>query len=219
MNDVSDSVSITQQPPGRMLKAAREARQISISEVAQNLLLSKKIIVELEEDDYSKIVAQVYAEGYLKAYAQFLQIPTATVIKSFRLLNAYSNPEDKMAIKTQAQTRRGQKLPNLLRGQYRSLVALSIFVILILGVTFFFIGEYFLNKNVEIIQTSEITNDNWSKNDQIVSDNQVPIVTTTVLEEMAVPKEEASAKKTIVEQRRKEKKRIEQKRREEKRKA
>ncbi|MDR1057302.1 MAG: helix-turn-helix domain-containing protein [Coxiellaceae bacterium] len=79
------------QTPGQIIKAAREARQISLNDVTQGLLLSKKIITAIEEDDYSKIAASVYAEGYLKAYAKFLQIPSENILTSFRRLNIYSN--------------------------------------------------------------------------------------------------------------------------------
>lgn len=84
---------ISKKTPGQIIKVAREVKNISVSEVAKNLLLGKHIVIALEEDDYSKIPAQVYAEGYLKAYAQFLQIPVDTMLASFRQLAVYTDSE------------------------------------------------------------------------------------------------------------------------------
>ncbi|MDR1012353.1 MAG: helix-turn-helix domain-containing protein [Coxiellaceae bacterium] len=82
-----------QQTPGKMFREARESQQISLNDVAKVLLLSKRIITAIEEDDYSKIAAAVYAEGYLKAYAKFLQLPVKDILASYHRLNAYSNDD------------------------------------------------------------------------------------------------------------------------------
>lgn len=89
MNNVLATDNTLQQTPGQIIKEVRKAGQISLNEVSQRLLLSKQILTAIEEDDYSKIPASVYAEGYLKAYAKFLQIPFDNVINSFRCLNVY----------------------------------------------------------------------------------------------------------------------------------
>lgn len=91
---------ISSQTPGQMLKAAREAKNISIVDVSQRLLLSKQIITAIEADDYSKIYAKVYAEGYLKAYANFLQLPVDQIIEGFRSLNIYSESEVESNVKS-----------------------------------------------------------------------------------------------------------------------
>jgi cytoskeleton protein RodZ len=76
---------------GNMLKQAQIAADLAEVDVAQQLLLGKQIIVALENDDYSKIVAPVYARGYLTAYAQFLGLPVATVMAKFAQLNLYQD--------------------------------------------------------------------------------------------------------------------------------
>lgn len=93
------NIKTSSQTPGQTLKAAREAKNISIADVSQRLLLSKQIITAIEVDDYSKIYAKVYAEGYLKAYANFLQLPADQIIESFRSLNIYSESEVESHVK------------------------------------------------------------------------------------------------------------------------
>jgi len=208
MNDILEPI---QQTPGQILKTAREEGQISISEVAQRLLLSKKVIAAIEEDDYSKIPAQVYAEGYLKAYAQFLKIPASTVLESFRRLNVYnvySDPKEKVEIKPQEQTKQIQptnkynlqKFANLLKEEYRIHLIAGIFAFLILSIVIFFVGKHFWGKDAEIINVPNISDSAVNKNEETVSDSQMPIVTTSSTESATTPeanqKQKSVSKKT-----------------------
>lgn len=93
MENITNDTDVLQKTPGQILKTAREDSGISIAEASQALLLNKSIINALEADDYSGIVAKVYAEGYLKAYAAYLQLPVSTVLESFGRLNVYGENE------------------------------------------------------------------------------------------------------------------------------
>ncbi|EKE01147.1 MAG: hypothetical protein ACD_21C00204G0007 [uncultured bacterium] len=203
MNDILESTDALHETPGQTLKAAREARHISISEVAQRLLLGKKTIAAIEEDDYSRIPAQVYAEGYLKAYANFLQIPVDAILKNFRSLNIYSKPEIKTETKIQSPTNSWQKLPGLLKKYSRGRIILSIFAILILVALVFFIGKHF-GKNTEITNIPSAPDHAINEDAQSISDNQMPIITTGISGNEDVvaptieitPKQKPDAKKT-----------------------
>lgn len=93
MNDLNVKINSESLTPGQMLNQARTARNLTEADVAQQLLLSKHIIVALENDDYRKIVAPVYAKGYLRSYANFLGLPVEQVLQGFKQLNAYSDEE------------------------------------------------------------------------------------------------------------------------------
>lgn len=182
MNDVSDTTAELVQTSGQILKAAREARKVSIGEIAQRLLLSKNTIIALEQDDYSKIPAPVYAEGYLKAYAQFLQIPIDAVLASFRSLNIYPVSEIKTQINVPNQPSKSQELPKLENNQYKGHAILGAFAILILGILAVFIGKQFFGKSTEVIhEVIHVPNNSANQNDQdsAISDNQMPIITTS----------------------------------------
>ena len=88
-----ESINMDEMSPGEIFKRTRESKNISTAEVCQNLLLSKKIVTAIENDDYDKIPAQVYAEGYIKSYAQFLHLPAAKIISNFRKMNFYGKQE------------------------------------------------------------------------------------------------------------------------------
>ncbi len=151
-NDSLEVIDIATQTPGQIIKATREARRISISEVVQRLLLSKQVILALEDDNYSKIPAQVYAEGYLKAYAQFLQIPSDTIIKSFRRLNVYPSFETKKAASNSLVECKFD-LKGLLEKQKARIILSGLAGVLVLSIVTFFAVKLFAGKDAEMAST------------------------------------------------------------------
>ena len=61
---------------GQRLRAAREAKGLSHSDIAQRLRLPLRLIGRLEEDDYSGMEQGVYLRGYLSSYARLVGVPT-----------------------------------------------------------------------------------------------------------------------------------------------
>ena len=90
MSSIQRSGKVMQQKTlGQTLRAAREDKQLSIHDITQRLLLNKQIIIDIENDDYSRIPAKVYAEGYLRAYANLLHLSMDDVLRDFRNLGLY----------------------------------------------------------------------------------------------------------------------------------
>lgn len=69
--------------PGQMLKAAREAQGITTEEVSNYLHLTVTTILSIEADQYQKMPAPVYVKGYLRRYAQFVNLSPDDVLKAF----------------------------------------------------------------------------------------------------------------------------------------
>lgn len=114
--NITKDIDTLQATPGQILKAAREDSGIDIGEVSQALLLSKSIINALEADDYSNIVAKVYAEGYIKSYAAFLRLPVTELLENFRRLDTYRENKIKpIESKSNNDTEKLSELFDLLR--------------------------------------------------------------------------------------------------------
>jgi cytoskeletal protein RodZ len=201
MNDMLEPSETSEQTPGKMIKAAREAKRVTIGEVVQRLLLSKQIVAALENDDYSGISAQVYAEGYLKAYAQFLQIPVDTILKSFRRLNIYSNHEIKAEVKTQVED--NFNLNAFFKNQNVRLILLVVAGALVLSSVVFLVIKLATSKGVEVnvsthssVSTPEVTTVTNSTND--VSNTQTPLLTTSTTEMDLEKSNESEADSKVV---------------------
>ncbi len=72
--------------PGSRLAQAREDRGLSVEQAARALHLPPRHIQALEADDYEKLPGPTYVRGYLRSYAQFLELPTDEIIASYSRL-------------------------------------------------------------------------------------------------------------------------------------
>ncbi len=80
--------------PGSRLAQAREDRALSIEEVARALRLSARHIQALEADDYENLPGPTYVRGYLRSYAQLLDLPVEEIIASYNALSVAQQPVD-----------------------------------------------------------------------------------------------------------------------------
>ena len=61
--------------PGQRLQQEREARGMTVQEVASRLRLATKVIKALEADDYDALPSMTFVNGYLRTYARLLELP------------------------------------------------------------------------------------------------------------------------------------------------
>lgn len=78
--------------PGRDLRAAREARNLSQETVAKQLHLDINLVRGLEEDDYGKFAAPIFVTGNLRAYARLLGIAPEPLIEAYQALGVATTP-------------------------------------------------------------------------------------------------------------------------------
>lgn len=78
-SSVTSSVPVVAQSsvtktPGQILREAREARGLSIEEVADVLRFSERQIAGIEQDNYQSLPGATLVRGFLRGYAKFLRI-------------------------------------------------------------------------------------------------------------------------------------------------
>lgn len=66
--------------PGAVLRATREARGLSVSDVAQAIRFSVRQINALECDDYSGFPNATLLRGFIRSYAKFLKIDAESLL-------------------------------------------------------------------------------------------------------------------------------------------
>jgi cytoskeleton protein RodZ len=72
--------------PGGMLRRAREARGLSVATVTEALLVDARVVDALESDRFGVFDAPVYARGFLRKYAVYLDVPAADVLAAYDAL-------------------------------------------------------------------------------------------------------------------------------------
>lgn len=77
---------------GETLKAAREARGLSLPEAGQATRIKTQQLDALERDDYRTIPAAPYARGFIKLYAQFLHLDPAPLLEQYNVRHGKASP-------------------------------------------------------------------------------------------------------------------------------
>jgi len=73
---------------GEKLRAAREERGISISEVAEQTRISPHYITSIENNDYKTLPGGIFNKGFVKSYGKFLGLNESEVLQDYAKLNA-----------------------------------------------------------------------------------------------------------------------------------
>ncbi len=81
MEQDNTRAGLTQSPNGRSpdalgerFRTAREARGLSLSDVAEQIEIRALYLAAIEEENWKAIGAPVYVRGFLRTYARFLGI-------------------------------------------------------------------------------------------------------------------------------------------------
>ena len=82
--------------PGRLLREAREALNLSQDEVARRLHLTMKMVRALEEDDYKQLPPPIFVIGYLRSYARLGNLPADELIASYNRAGGVQPPPIKV---------------------------------------------------------------------------------------------------------------------------
>lgn len=83
--------------PGRDLRMAREARNLTQEAVAKQLHIDISLVRALEEDDYGKFAAPIFVTGNLRTYARLLGVAPEPLIEAYQGLGAAAPSLERVA--------------------------------------------------------------------------------------------------------------------------
>ena len=75
---------------GERLKQAREAKKLSLDEVAAQLRIAKVWLDSIEKEAWGALPSRTYARGYFISYVKFMGLPEDTLLSLFNL--QYAEP-------------------------------------------------------------------------------------------------------------------------------
>ena len=79
----SEDSSARQQKPGELLRQAREKAGISVDDIADRMKLPQSYISDLESSDYSNLPGLVFARGWVRNYANILELDSDELVDLF----------------------------------------------------------------------------------------------------------------------------------------
>ena len=73
---------------GETLKNARVQKGLSVSDVAESTHMMVQVVEELEREDFRRIAAPIYGRGFVRLYAELLELDSEPLIRDFMELYA-----------------------------------------------------------------------------------------------------------------------------------
>ena len=83
---------------GKILKKRREEKNISLSNISNELNISLEVLVKIENDQILKNADIIYYIGHIRAYAKFIDLNGDDIISLFKQQISYSNNIKKLEI-------------------------------------------------------------------------------------------------------------------------
>ena len=114
--------SVTEITPGTVLRKGREARSLSIEEVARALRLSTKQIAAIEAGKLETLGGEVFVRGFIRNYARFVHIDPEFVLE---LLGAQPAPATPLVKPVQSRV----VMPSAGDGKFKFSPAIAILVL------------------------------------------------------------------------------------------
>ncbi|MDD8058693.1 MULTISPECIES: RodZ domain-containing protein [Shewanella] len=155
---------------GAILKAAREAKGLSIETVATQLHLRPKIVSDIEQDIFDNIASTTYVRGYIRNYARFINAD----LNEIQLCLSHQLPE----IVPPAMQSFSRKTTHQARNSRLNLVTYLILAVLIAMFVLWWVQKSSLLTNVDVSMPTV---------EEIAAEASMPESQTMVPTEQAAP--------------------------------
>lgn len=134
-----DQPSARPELPGRRLREEREARGISLGEVAHALKFSLRQVEALEADDYSALQGATFQRGFIRSYARYLKLDAAPLLAMLDM----AAPPVETEIVAPSNMGAAESEPFIERNQKWVLIALALVAVAA-------VGAYLLTKDLPL---------------------------------------------------------------------
>ncbi|MFQ5780103.1 MAG: helix-turn-helix domain-containing protein [Nitrospiria bacterium] len=81
--DLNDTVRLSNEVNGEILKKIRENRGVSLEEIAELTRITMSYLKFIEEENFKSLPAEVYLRGYLHQYADLLHLDPKLVVDGY----------------------------------------------------------------------------------------------------------------------------------------
>lgn len=72
---------------GDILRETRERQGISFDQVEEEIMIKKRYLEAMENEDWARLPGKVYAKGFLRSYARFLKLNEQSIIDLYEVGN------------------------------------------------------------------------------------------------------------------------------------
>lgn len=138
MTASNDPLQSTAPGIGERLRAAREARGLSLEAVAAELRIRSLILAAMEREDHAALPERVYLLGLLRTYARFLGLDPTNVAASWAGVPSAPAPEPQAKW---GDGKAGARIESGLRQSLRNLLSLGLVGLVVVGAVGFLAAQ------------------------------------------------------------------------------
>ncbi|GAA4872065.1 helix-turn-helix domain-containing protein [Paenibacillus vulneris] len=150
---------------GQLLRKARMEKKISLEQLEETTKIRKRYLEAIEEGNYKVLPGNFYVRAFIKSYAEAVGMDPNEVLRMYQNVIPTPEPEHVEPIRAKRTTRNTERI-----GKYASTAMMVSFVVLILGIIY-----YYLNMNYNSGQNEANPNSEPSR----VTDKSVPAPTVS----------------------------------------
>lgn len=81
---------------GEMLREARQRQGITFDQVEEEIMIKKRYLEAMENEEWSKLPGKVYAKGFLRSYARYLKLNEQAVIDLYDVSSMAEAAKEKL---------------------------------------------------------------------------------------------------------------------------
>lgn len=136
---IDDVAVITPQPQvGQQLRLAREARGLSVLDIAQTLKLGSRQVEALESGDWQILPGNTFVRGFVRNYARIVQIDSAPLMALLEGL--LTKPVSNLAINQQSLSQMPQ-VGRTVSGRDRMVIFAGLFLVVLAALAYFLLAN------------------------------------------------------------------------------
>jgi cytoskeleton protein RodZ len=177
---MSEQESVVQESslptPGQLLREARQAKGLSLEQVANKINLRAHNIEAIENDEDDSNLSATFTKGYLKVYAKFVDVSEPDILEAYERINSV----DKEPAKLQSFSRRVAKQTNDAR-----LMMLTYFIIAIV-IALSVLWWFQQSEEAPVVQSPISTPPVEQSTTDTVNDTPLPSNQTVLVEESTI---------------------------------
>lgn len=152
------------QTVGDYLKKSREARSMSLSDIAEATKITKIYLEYLENNEFKKIPAKPYVKGYISSYAACLGVDPHEALKRYDYFQDQSNDSDESTPENLRGS--GNSIPLFVRISKRVWVALAVGMLFVLSIGIYY---SFFQHQKEAVVAENLIEHPATKQQQLIS--------------------------------------------------
>lgn len=135
---------------GQLLRKARMEKKISLEQLEETTKIRKRYLEAIEEGNYKVLPGNFYVRAFIKSYAEAVGMDPNEVLRMYQNVIPTAEPENVEPIRAKRTTRNTEKI-----GKYASTVMMVSFVVLILGIIYYYLNMNYIGKQNEANPDSE----------------------------------------------------------------